>query len=339
MVAHLLRRLCPALATPPPHPLFPPLAPPPPRGDKAARAAAAAASVIGNKPWSSSPSNNNDNYDSPMVNKPENLPLSEARTMTTTIDAKSGMVTESTETTFFNSNAPSSFQSSAMELHLPPALSVATWAQSLSSSSLPAAVAPAPSLPSYGPRAPREIIVGVVSARLRNHPAARLLAGLLLKLGERKDQYRIQRLAMCFPTVVDPWTRALNQNPIAIAALNEKRRREHAKLHNKTVKSASMSGDGGKNDPAGELLEIPGGWKRLKPDGSVKFIRKPAGRRDFGPTGGYGLAASTGPSTSSRPSTCRRPASAPRDRTCSSSSTYRSVSAALRAFNVFPTPL
>ena len=54
-----------------------------------------------------------------------------------------------------------------------------------------------------------------------------------------------------------------------------------------------MSGDGGKNDPAGELLEIPG-LKRLKPDGSVKFIRKPAGRRDFGPTGGYGFGGFDG---------------------------------------------
>ena len=117
VVAHLLRRLCPALATPPPHPLFPPLAPPPPRGPCRSRRRRRRLSYR-QQTLVVFPSNNNDNGYSPMVNKPENLPLSEADDDDDhRCEERDGDGVH--QTTFFNSNAPSSFQFSAMECAYP----------------------------------------------------------------------------------------------------------------------------------------------------------------------------------------------------------------------------
>lgn len=54
------------------------------------------------------------------------------------------------------------------------------------------------------------LIIGIVSARMRNHAAARYVTGWVEYMckhiaGER----RLRIVAMCFPTVVDHWTKML----------------------------------------------------------------------------------------------------------------------------------
>ena len=63
------------------------------------------------------------------------------------------------------------------------------------------------SLESAEPGKPEELVLGIVSARLRNHDTARLVLGWLQQL----KRHPIRRVAMCFPTVSDHWTRLIQQ--------------------------------------------------------------------------------------------------------------------------------